>query len=105
IEGTFSTSYGRRIVRGQVEVATTKGHIESLRLIPANPRVTPQVLTAIAEADWITFGPGSWFSSVMPHFLLPELAGSVMSSKAKLIMVLNLPEPESVDEFAGSSTS
>jgi uncharacterized cofD-like protein len=105
IEGTFNTSYGRKIVRGQVEVATTKGHIESLRLIPNNPRVTPQVLTAIAEADWISFGPGSWFSSVMPHFLLPELAAAVMSSKAKLIMVFNLPEPESVDEFAGSSTS
>lgn len=105
IEGTFATSYGRKIVRGQVEVATTKGHIESLRLIPNDPRVTPQVLTAISEADWITCGPGSWFSSVMPHFLLPELAASVMNSKAKRVMVLNLPEPDSVDEFAGSSAT
>ncbi len=103
IEGTFNTSLGRKIVRGQVEVATTKGHIESLRLIPENPRVTPQVLTSLQSADWITVGPGSWFSSVMPHLLLPELADAVMQSKAKRIMVLNLPEPESIDEFAGSS--
>jgi uncharacterized cofD-like protein len=105
IEGTFSSAYGRKIVRGQVEVATTKGHIESLRLIPENPRVTPQVLTALQEADVITVGPGSWFSSVMPHLLLPELANAVMSSHAKRIMVLNLPEPETVDEFAGSSAA
>ena len=105
IEGTFNTSFGRKIVRGQIEVATAKGHIESLRLIPENPRVTPEVLSALASADWITVGPGSWFSSVMPHFLLPELAAAVMQSAAKRIMVLNLPEPESVDEFAGSSAA
>jgi uncharacterized cofD-like protein len=105
IEGTFNTSYGRKIVRGQVEVATTKGRIESLRIIPENPRVTPQVLTALGAADWITIGPGSWFSSVMPHLLLPELAQAVVASPAKRIMVLNLPEPESVDEFAGSSAA
>ncbi len=105
IEGTFNTSFGRKIVRGQIEVATAKGHIESLRLIPENPRVTPEVLSALADADWITVGPGSWFSSVMPHLLLPELAAAVMHSAAKRIMVLNLPEPESVDEFAGSSAA
>jgi uncharacterized cofD-like protein len=105
IEGTFNTSYGRKIVRGQVEVATTKGHIESLRLIPENPRVTIEVLQALAAADWITFGPGSWFSSVMPHFLVPELATAVMNSAAKRVVILNLLEPESVDEFAGSSAA
>ena len=105
IEGTFNTAYGRKIVRGQVQVATTKGRIESLRLIPDNPRVTPQVLSAIEEAEWITIGPGSWFSSVMPHLLLPELAEVVVGSAAKRIMVLNLPEPDSVDEFAGSSAA
>jgi uncharacterized cofD-like protein len=105
IEGTFNTSYGRKIVRGQVEVATTKGRIESLRLIPENPRVTPQVLSALGKAEWVTIGPGSWFSSVMPHLLLPELAQAVVASAAKRIMVLNLPEPDSVDEFAGSSAA
>ncbi len=105
IEGTFNTSYGRKIVRGQVEVATTKGRIESLRLIPENPRVTPQVLSALGNAEWVTIGPGSWFSSVMPHLLLPELAQAVVASPAKRIIVLNLPEPDSVDEFAGSSAA
>jgi len=103
IEGTFNTAYGRTIIRGQVEVATTRGRIESLRLIPENPAATSEALDAIAQADWITFGPGSWFSSVMPHVLLREQAKAISKSAAKKIMIFNLPEPEAADEFAGSS--
>ena len=103
IEGTFNTSYGRTIVRGQVEVATAKGRVESLQLIPQNPPATREALEAIADAEWITLGPGSWFSSVMPHLLLREQAQAMQGSAAKKILVFNLPEPEAADEFAGSS--
>ena len=103
IEGIFSTAAGRQVVRGQIEVATAKGKLDSLQLLPKNPEVTPQVLQAIAEADWLTFGPGSWFSSVMPHFLLPDLSKAISQSKAKKIMIFNLPDPEGADEFAGST--
>jgi len=103
IEGTFNTAYGRTIVRGQVEVATAKGRVESLRLIPENPSATREALDAISEAQWITFGPGSWFSSVMPHVLLKEQAEAIIASPAKKIMIFNLPEPEAADEFAGST--
>ena len=103
IEGTFVTASGRKIVTGQVEVASAKGRLDSLRLIPESPRATPEALAAIAAAEWITFGPGSWFSSVMPHFLLADQAVAIAKSAAKKIVILNLPEPESEDEFAGYS--
>lgn len=103
IEATFNTASGRKIVRGQVEVATAKGHIESLRLIPDAPKATPQALQAIADAEWLTFGPGSWFSSVMPHFLLREQLDAIEKSSAKKIVIFNLPEPTSEKEFAGVS--
>jgi uncharacterized cofD-like protein len=103
IEGTFLRNGQIEIIRGQVEVALAKGDLQSLRLIPENPRATPEALRAIADADWITIGPGSWFSSVMPHFLLKELATAISDSKAKKIMVLNLPENIAEGEFAGSS--
>ena len=105
IEGTFNTAYGRKIVRGQVEVATAKGRVESLRLIPENPRSTPEAIAAIVDAEWITIGPGSWFSSVMPHFLLQEQAVAIAQSKAKKVVLFNLPEPDTEDEFAGYSAS
>ena len=103
IEATFNTATGRTIVRGQIQVATAKGHIESLRLIPQAPKATPQALAAIAEAEWLTFGPGSWFSSVMPHFLLREQLEAIEQSPAKKIVIFNLPEPRSEKEFAGVS--
>jgi len=103
IEGIFEVGSIESVVRGQIEVATAKGKLKSLKLLPENPRVTPQVLTAIKEADYLTFGPGSWFSSVMPHFLLAEMAETIAVSKAKKIMIFNLQEAEGADEFAGNT--
>lgn len=105
IEGTFNTSTGRIVVRGQKEVATAKGHIESLRVIPENPQARMEALTAIRTADWITMGPGSWFSSVMPHLLVPMQLDALSRSKAKKILILNLDAHSNTagEEFAGST--
>ena len=103
IEGVFETNSGLQTIRGQIEVATAKGKLQSLKLLPENPVVTPQVLEAISKAEWLVFGPGSWFSSVMPHFLVKDLANAISASSAKKIMVLNLQGPEGADEFAGNT--
>lgn len=105
IEGTFTTSTGRIVVRGQKEVATAKGHIESLRIIPENPVARPEALSAIADSDWITMGPGSWFSSVIPHLLVPAQLEALKSSNAKKILILNLDASNRSqgEEFAGST--
>ena len=105
IEGTFTTSTGRIVVRGQKEVATAKGHIESLRIIPEDPDARAEALTAISDADWITMGPGSWFSSVIPHLLVPAQLEALRNSKAKKIVILNLDASthSQGEEFAGST--
>ena len=105
IEGTFNTSTGRIVVRGQKEVATAKGRIESLRVIPHNPPARTEALTAIRVADWITMGPGSWFSSVMPHLLVPMQLDALSRTKAKKILILNLDTHiNSIgEEFSGST--
>ena len=105
IEGTFNTSTGRIVIRGQKEVATAKGRIESLRVIPENPKACMEALTAIRTADWVTMGPGSWFSSVMPHLLVPMQLDALARTKAKKILILNLDahSNSSGDEFAGST--
>ncbi|CAN1505080.1 COG0391 Uncharacterized conserved protein [Candidatus Nanopelagicaceae bacterium] len=105
IEGTFTTSTGRIVVRGQKEVATAKGHIESLRIIPEDPEARPEALAAISAAEWITMGPGSWFSSVIPHLLVPAQLEALKSSKAKKILILNLDASSRSqgEEFAGST--
>ncbi len=90
IEATFTNSTGRFIVKGQVQVATAKGRLESLRLYPENPAARSESLSAISDADWIVMGPGSWFSSVLPHLLVPQQREALIKSKAKKFLILNL---------------
>jgi uncharacterized cofD-like protein len=77
-------------VRGQHAVAVTMGHIEAVRLTPASPPICPAVRSAIEAADWLIFGPGSWYTSVLPHLLVPELAAAIVASPARRLVTLNL---------------
>lgn len=79
-------------VRGQVEVATTEGVIDSVQLDPADPVACPEAVAAIRDADWVVIGPGSWFTSVIPHLLVPELRRALAETDARVIVVLNLDE-------------
>ena len=87
-------------VRGQVEVASTPGKVVSVTLEPARPIACPEAISAMAIADAIVLGPGSWFTSVLPHLLIPDLAQAIIESPAKRIVVLNLA-PYADQETAG----
>ncbi|HJY73880.1 MAG TPA: uridine diphosphate-N-acetylglucosamine-binding protein YvcK, partial [Streptosporangiaceae bacterium] len=88
-------------VRGQVACASTTGRVRSVSLIPRDPPACPEAVTAIKDADWVVFGPGSWFTSVLPHLLVPQLAAALHVTAARRLVVLNLaPQP---GETAGFS--
>jgi uncharacterized cofD-like protein len=78
------------IVHGQVACATTTGRVRSVSLIPADPPACPEAVAAVSEADWVVLGPGSWFTSVLPHLLVPQLARALLTTRARRIVVLNL---------------
>jgi len=78
------------VVRGQVEVASTPGRVVAVRLLPADAPACPEATQAVREADWVVLGPGSWFTSVAPHLLVPELAASLVETSARRCVVLNL---------------
>ncbi|HET9858960.1 MAG TPA: uridine diphosphate-N-acetylglucosamine-binding protein YvcK [Nocardioidaceae bacterium] len=80
-------------VRGQVEVASTSGQVVSVALEPREPPACPEAVAAVTAADWIVLGPGSWFTSVIPHLLVPELRDALISSAARKVVTLNL-EPQ-----------
>ncbi|QSB12943.1 uridine diphosphate-N-acetylglucosamine-binding protein YvcK [Natronosporangium hydrolyticum] len=77
-------------VRGQHEVAINTGRVEGLRLLPAEPAACREAVAAVREADWLVFGPGSWYTSVIPHLLVPELAAAIRASAAQRLVLLNL---------------
>lgn len=107
IEATFKSWQGTQVIRGQIQVALARGELQDIRLIPDSATTTSEGLTAIHGADWLTFGPGSWFSSVMPHLLLTDQRNAICESSARKILILNLDaNPNSAgDEFAGNSAA
>jgi uncharacterized cofD-like protein len=89
------------MVRGQVACATTTGRVRSVSLIPANPPACPEAVQAIGAADWVVLGPGSWFTSVLPHLLVPELATALIGTRARRLVALNLaPQPGETEGFS-----
>lgn len=92
---------GLGIVRGQVAVATTPGVVVDIALDPPTPAACPEAVHAVAEAEALVLGPGSWFTSVIPHLAIPELARAITDSRARRIVVLNLnPQPGETSGFA-----
>ena len=92
---------GVATVRGQVAVATTPGRVVQLGLVPDRPPACPEAVTAVLEAEWVVLGPGSWYTSVIPHLLVPELAEALRSTSARRVVVLNLaPQPGETAGFA-----
>jgi uncharacterized cofD-like protein len=88
-------------VRGQAECASTTGRVRSVSLIPADPPACPEAVAAIRDADWVVLGPGSWFTSVLPHLLVPDLAAALISTGARRLVALNLvPQPGETQGFS-----
>ncbi len=88
-------------VRGQTECASTPGQVRSIALLPPDPPAVPEAVRAVLDADWVVFGPGSWFTSVLPHLLVPELSAALHVTTARRLLVLNLaPQPGETEGFS-----
>jgi len=90
IEADVELGNENMVVSGQVQVATTPGRIQNIRIFPADVQPTPQALAAVASADVILLGPGSWFTSVINHLSIGELRSAIEQSPATKMLVLNL---------------
>jgi uncharacterized cofD-like protein len=91
-------------VRGQVEVASARGRVLELALEPQRPPACPQALAAIDSCDWVVLGPGSWFTSVITHLLVPDLRHALETTPARRLLVLNLaPQTGETDGFTPES--
>ncbi len=88
-------------VRGQATVALTPGEVRQVRLVPPDPPAVPEAVAAVLDADWVVVGPGSWFSSVIPHLLVPELLQALQETRARRVLSLNLaPQPGETSGFS-----
>ena len=60
------------------------------RLDPADPEACPEAVEAVLDADWVVLGPGSWFTSVIPHLMVPALREALGQTAGRVVVVLNL---------------
>jgi uncharacterized cofD-like protein len=89
-----------RQIRGQSSIAATPGRVRSVRLLPTGAPACAAAVDAVREADVVVLGPGSWFTSVIPHLLLRELGTALSATSARVIVVLNLvPQAGETDDY------
>jgi uncharacterized cofD-like protein len=92
-----------KVVRGETNISRSRQPILRVRLNPANCRPLPQTLDAIQEADAITMGPGSLFTSVIPNLLVKGVAKQMSDSRAARIYICNLmTQPGETTDFSAA---
>ena len=89
-------------VRGQAKVAKTTAEVRGVHLIPTDPPACPESIEVVLDADWIVLGPGSWFTSVIPHLLVPKLAHAIHATSARRVLTLNLEPAYETEGFSAA---
>ncbi len=77
-------------VRGETNITASDRRIVELRMAPANARPLPASLDAIENADLITVGPGSLFTSLAPNLLVRDVSKAIAQARAVKVFVCNL---------------
>ncbi len=90
-------------VKGESRISRAGAPIRAVRLEPARCRPLPETLAAIRNADLITLGPGSLFTSIVPNLLVPGVARAIRSSKARRVFICNvMTQPGETPGFTAS---
>lgn len=79
-----------RWVDGESRITRTRVPIARLHMVPGRCRPLPETLEAIREADLITLGPGSLYTSLIPNLLVGGIVRAIQSSGALKVYISNL---------------
>ncbi len=78
-------------VEGEVRVGSTVG-VNGVSVVPADPQVPAEAISAILEADQLCIGPGSLFTSILAVLAVPKIREAVQKSRAQRVFISNLGE-------------
>lgn len=78
------------IVHGETKITASHKVIHELMLEPPNVRPLPETLDAISQADLITLGPGSLFTSLITNLLVPGIPEALAQAKGTRVYIANL---------------
>jgi uncharacterized cofD-like protein len=77
-------------VAGETRITASEKRILELKTVPENPEPLPQTLEAISNADLVTLGPGSLFTSLIPNLLVRGVPEAIAGSRAVKVFICNL---------------
>jgi uncharacterized cofD-like protein len=90
-------------ISGETRISRSTERIERIELKPRKVKPLEETRAAIAEADLITFGPGSLFTSVIPNLLVDGIPQAVAASPAVKACIVNLmTQPGETGDFRAS---
>lgn len=88
------------IVRGETRISKVGNSIKRLYLEPETCHPLPEALAAIYDADVITVGPGSLFTSLLPPLLVKGVSDAINDSPSVKMFICNLmTQPGETDGF------
>ena len=91
------------IIKGETNVAKVGTSIKRIRLEPETCHPLPEALLAIHDANIITIGPGSLFTSLLPPILVKGVAEAIAESSAVKVFVCNLmTQPGETEGFSAA---
>jgi uncharacterized cofD-like protein len=78
------------VIRGETRIGACNRRIREIGINPAEARATPGVVEAIERADMVVLGPGSLYTSLVPHLALREISDALQRTAALRVLVANL---------------
>lgn len=100
ISAVVEGPHGDVVVTGQVAVARAPGKLRELAIEPSQPPVPRATIDALDKADMVVLGPGSWYTSVLTHFLVDPVAQALVAAGPRTVVVLNIAHEDA--ETAGT---
>jgi uncharacterized cofD-like protein len=79
-----------RIIKGESHISKSRLPIDWIHILPRSPKPFPETLDAIRNADLITLGPGSLFTSVIPNLLVRGIPSAIARAKGVRAYISNL---------------
>lgn len=78
------------VIVGESSITQFGGQIRRLSLRGETLAALPEALEAISHADAVILGPGSLYTSVIPHLLFPEVVEALCRHRGPRIFICNV---------------
>lgn len=87
------------VIEGEEQITQAHRKIEKI-YYKHEPKVIPEVITAIKDADLIVFSMGSLYTSILPNIICKEVKEAFNQTKAPIMYLCNIvTQPGETDNF------